>query len=213
MISVLLVDDHKVVRAGLASILRLHADFHVVGEAADGESAIAVYGQLRPNVVVMDLKMPGMTGWQAMRALRLEFPECRVLVLTTLAGDEDVFQAIQAGAFGYLLKDAGEDELVAAIRNTYARRRTMPREVADILEQRLARDPLSARELDVLRLVAQGLSNREAGGALGVSENTVKMYVKGILSKLDAPDRTSAALLAVQRGLIELGAVRPRLHN
>jgi DNA-binding NarL/FixJ family response regulator len=210
MISVLLVDDHAVVRAGLASILRLHSDFCVAGEAADGESALAIYRQLRPDVVVMDLKMPGMTGWQAMRALAMEFPDCRVLTLTSLGGDEDVFQAIQSGALGYILKDASHHELLAAIRDTYCRKRTMPRAVAQILEQRLAYDPLTARELDVLRLIAQGKANREAGEALGLAENTVKVYVKSILAKLDAPDRTAAALLAVQRGLIEFGAMTNR---
>ena len=204
MISVLLVDDHAVVRAGLRSILRLHADLEVAGEAADGESAIALYRQLRPDVVVMDLKMPGMTGWQTMRALRVQYPDCRVLALTTLAGDEDIFQAIQAGALGYLLKDAGANELVAAIRTTYARGRTMPGAVAEILERRLLYDPLSARELDVLRLAARGLGNREVAEELGLSENTVKVYLKRILAKLDAPDRTAAALRAVQRGLIDL---------
>jgi DNA-binding NarL/FixJ family response regulator len=205
MISVLIVDDHKVVRAGLAAILRLQADMRIAGEAFDGQSAIDAYRQLRPDVVVMDLKMPGMNGWQAIGALRREFPDCRVLVLTTLLGDEDVFRAIQAGALGYLLKDAVEEELVAAIRYTFARRRTIPKAVADVLERRLAFDPLTARELDVLRLVADGKSNREAGEALGLTENTVKGYLKSIIAKLDVPDRTSAALLAVQRGLIEIG--------
>jgi DNA-binding NarL/FixJ family response regulator len=204
MISVLLADDHKVVRAGLAAILKLERDIAVVGEASNGAAAIAQYRQLRPDVVVMDLKMPGMTGWQAIGALRAEFPTAKVLVLTTLAGDEDVFRAVQSGALGYMLKDSDGEELVAAIRNTHAGLRTIPKAIADALERRIAFDPLTARELDVLRLVAQGMSNRELGDVLGLTENTVKGYLKSIIAKLGVGDRTAAALAAVQRGLIEL---------
>jgi len=152
--------------------------------------------------VVMDLKMPGMSGWQAISALRREFPDCRVLVLTTLLGDEDIYRALEAGALGYMLKDATAAELVAAIRATYDRKRTVPSAVAETLERRLAFDPLTAREVDVLRLVARGMSNRELGDSLGLTENTVKGYLKSILSKLDVPDRTAAAIVATQRGLI-----------
>lgn len=204
MISVLIADDHRVVRAGIAAIVKLQPDMRVAGEAADGESAIAAYRGLRPDVVTLDLKMPGLSGWQAISALRREFPDCKILVLTTLTGDEDIFRAVQAGALGYLLKDSSEEELAAGIRNTHAGRRTIPAEVSRVLDRRLSFDPLTAREIDVLRLVAQGMSNRELGVVLGLTENTVKGYLKNILSKLDAPDRTAAALLAVQRGLIEL---------
>jgi len=204
MISVLLVDDHKVVRAGLAAIIDMQQGMRVAGEAPDGETAIALYRKLRPDVVTMDLKLPGMGGWQATAAIRREFPESRILVLTTLIGDEHVYRAIQSGALGYLLKEADEAELTQAIRNTYAGQRTIPAAVAVKLEERLAFDPLSARELDVLRLVATGMSNHEVGDSLGVTENTVKGYLRSITGKLDAPDRTAAAMIAVQRGLIPL---------
>ncbi len=206
MISVLIVDDHKVVRAGLTALIDTESDMRVVGEAADGDEAIREYGRLLPDVVVMDLKLPGMPGWRATAAIRSRWPDSRILVFTTLIGEEHVYQALQAGALGYILKDADDAELTGAIRHTAAGRRTIPAAVAALLEQRLASDPLTARELDILRLVAAGLSNREAGDRLGLTENTVKGYLKSIASKLDAPDRTAAAMIAVQRGLIELNA-------
>ena len=205
MISVLLVDDHKVVRAGLKAILNLQHDVRVVGEAADGGSAIAMYRELRPDVVSMDLKLPDISGWHTTAAIRREFPSAKILVFTTLIGDEHVYRAIQAGALGYVLKEADEKELVTAIRNTHNGTRTLPVAVEAALARRLAFDPLSARELDVLSLVATGLSNREVGERLGLTENTVKGYLKSIIGKLDVPDRTAAAMVAVQRGLINLG--------
>ncbi len=204
MISVLLVDDHRVVRAGLTALIHLEPDMRVVGEAADGEEAIRRYEALLPDVVLMDLKLPGMPGWRVTAAIRSRWPDCRILVFTTLIGDEHVYQALQAGALGYILKDADDTELTNAIRRTAAGQRTIPATVASALDQRLASDPLTARELDILRLVAAGFSNREAGERLGLTENTVKGYLKSIISKLNAPDRTAAAMIAVQRGLIDV---------
>jgi two-component system NarL family response regulator len=204
LITVFLVDDHRVVRAGLAALLSLEPDLRVVGEAADGETAIAKCAELRPDVVVMDLKLPGIDGARATSAVLRNSPTTKVLAFSTLMGDESVYRALQAGALGYLMKDSSSDELVAAIRATHAGRRTIPATVAEALDRRLASDPLSAREVDVLRLVAAGRANREVGDELGLTENTVKGYLKTILSKLDAPDRTAAAIIAVQRGWIDL---------
>jgi len=203
LIRVLLVDDHHVIRAGLTAIIQGQPDMCVVGEASDGETAIRQYDRLRPGAVVMDLKLPGMPGQRAVAALRSRWPESRILIFTTLIGDEHVYQAIQAGALGYITKDADSAELTAAIRRTAAGQRTLPATVAALLERRLTSDPLTARELEILRLVASGHSNREAGDRLSLAENTVKGYLKSIVAKLDAPDRTAAAMIAVQRGLIE----------
>ena len=204
MISVLLVDDHKVVRAGLAALLNLQPDMRVAGEAANGETAITLYRDLRPEVVTMDLSMPGMNGWQTTAALRREFPQCHILILTSLVGDEDVYRALAAGALGYVLKESDAGELTQAIRNTHAGLRTLPAALEATLDQRLRFDPLTARELDVLRLIANGLTNREAGDRLGLTEQTVKGYLKSITSKLDVDDRTGAAMIALRRGLIHL---------
>ncbi len=211
MIRVLVADDHKVVRAGLAAIIGLEPDMCVLGEAADGARAVALCRELRPDVVVMDLKMPGMTGWQATAAIRREAPECRVLVFSTCIGDEQVYRAIQAGALGYVMKEAEESELTGAIRDTHAGRRTLPAAVAAALERRLAFDPLTAREIDILKRVASGMGNREAGESLGLSEQTVKGYLKSIVSKLGAGDRTAAVVIAVQRGLIEVEKIEMQL--
>jgi DNA-binding NarL/FixJ family response regulator len=207
MISVLLVDDHAVVRLGLAALIDMQSDMRVVGQAGDGATAIRLYAQLQPDVVTMDMKLPDMSGSQAMIAIRRAAPSARILVLSTLAGDEHIYRAMQAGALGYLLKAAGGDELAAAIRATHANRRTIPAEIAAALAERQRFDPLTARELDLLRLVAKGFSNAEIAAELGLSENTVKGYLKSINSKLDAPDRAAAAIIAVQRGLIDVEKV------
>jgi DNA-binding NarL/FixJ family response regulator len=207
MISVLLVDDHEVVRLGLAALIDMQSDMRVVGQAGDGATAIRLYRQLQPDVVTMDMKLPDMSGSQAIIAIRRESPAARILVLSTLAGDEHIYRAIQAGALGYLLKAAGGDELAAAIRATNANRRTIPAAIAAALVERQRFDPLTARELDLVRLVAKGFSNAEIAAELGLSENTVKGYLKSVNSKLDAPDRAAAAIIAVQRGLIDVEKV------
>jgi two-component system NarL family response regulator len=203
VISVLIVDDHRVVRAGLAALLNLQPDMRVVAEAADGEEAVDQFRQTAPNVVVMDLRLPRLDGWRAVSAIVRENPSARVLVFSSLIADEHVYRALQAGALGYVTKDASEREITDAIRRTAVGRRTLPAQVAEALERRLATDPLSAREIDILRLVSAGRANREIGEALGITENTVKGYLKSIAVKLDAPDRTAAAVIALQRGLID----------
>lgn len=208
MIRVVVVDDHAMIRAGLKAVLGAEVDLEVVGEAKDGESAVAVCLKVRPDVVLMDLKMPGMGGWRAIAALRKAVPESRVLVFSTLMGDEHVYRAIEAGALGYVLKEAEEAELTAAIRATHAGRRTMPMALAAALDRRLSLNQLTARELDVLKLLAGGRSNREVGKELGLTEQTVKGYLKSIAVKMDVPDRTAAVVMAAQRGLIEVEEIR-----
>lgn len=203
MIRVLVADDHAVVRAGLIAVLHLEKDIRVVAQARTGEEAVQLYRELHPDVVTMDLRMPGNGGCSAIASLCTEFPGARVLVLTTLSGDEHVYRALEAGALGFLLKDS-DSELAAAIRATHAGRRTIPADVAAILASRVGLETLSAREVDVLRRVAVGRSNREIADDLRISENTVKSYLKTIALKLDAPDRTAAVMIAFRRGLLHL---------
>ena len=203
MIRVLVVDDHAVVRAGLVAVLHLETDIRVVAQARTGEEAVQLYRDMRPDVVTMDLRMPGNGGCSAIASLRAEFPNAKVLVLTTLSGDEHVYRALEAGALGFLFKD-DDGELAAAIRTTHAGKRTIPADVAAILAGRIGFEPLSAREVEVLRKVAKGRSNKEIGEDLRISENTVKSYLKTIAFKLDAPDRTAAVMIAVKRGLFHI---------
>jgi len=204
MIRVLVADDHAVVRAGLVAVLHLEADIRVVAQARTGEEAVQLYRDMRPDVVTMDLRMPGNGGSSAIASLRAEFPNAKVLVLTTLSGDEHVYRALEAGALGFLLKDSDDGELAAAIHTTHAGKRTIPADVAAILAGRIGFEPLSAREVEVLRKVAKGRSNKEIGENLHISENTVKSYLKTIALKLDAPDRTAAVMIAVKRGLFHI---------
>ena len=204
MIRVLVVDDHAVVRAGLVAVLHLETDIRVVAQARTGEEAVQLYRDMRPDVVTMDLRMPGNGGCSAIASLRAEFPNAKVLVLTTLSGDEHVYRALEAGALGFLFKDDDDGELAAAIRTTHAGKRTIPADVAAILAGRIGFEPLSAREVEVLRKVARGRSNKEIGEDLRISENTVKSYLKTIAVKLDAPDRTAAVMIAVKRGLFHI---------
>jgi two-component system NarL family response regulator len=204
MIRVLVADDHAVVRAGLVAVLQTEPDIAVVAEARTGEEAVSLYRALRPDVVTMDLRMPGAGGSSAIAALCLEFSHARVLVLTTMRGEEPVFRALEAGAAGYLLKDADSENLIDAIRQIHLGRRVIPAEVKAILSGRQEGDSLSARELDVLLRVAKGKGNKEIGQELGISENTVKGYLKLIAMKLNAPDRTAAVTIALKRGFLHL---------
>ncbi len=207
MITILIADDQAIIRSGLKAILSLQPGMQVVGEAEDGETAITQCQQLLPDVVLMDLKMPGMGGWRATAAIRKAVPKCRILVFSSLIGDDQVYRAIEAGALGYLMKEAGEEELVSAIRATHAGTRTMPALISDALNRRLATDPITARELEILKLVATGRGNREIGEVLGLTEHTVKGYLKTIVAKFDVPDRTAAVIVALQRGLIDIAEI------
>jgi two-component system NarL family response regulator len=204
-IKVLIVDDHRVVRLGVKAIVEAEADMEVVGEAADGPSTLAAYDAHRPDIVLLDLRLPGMTGPQVIAALRQRDPEAKIIVLTSYDADEDVYRAVQAGARGYLLKGTLPDGVLeAAIRKVHAGQRLLAPEAAARLADRLTSPSLTPREVAVLELVAKGKSNKEIGSALSLAEGTVKTHLKRIYEKLGVGDRTEAALLAVQRGIVSL---------
>jgi two-component system NarL family response regulator len=203
-IRLLLVDDHLVVRIGLRSLLETQPDMTVVGDVAGGSAAVAAYAGLRPDVVLMDLRMPEMSGAEATAAIRRIDPAARVLVLTTFDNDEDIFRGLESGAVGYLVKNTESAPLLDTIRAVHAGSYTLPPNIAARLAQRRAAPELSPRELEVLLLIVKGNSNKEIGAALGLAENTVKNHVKMILEKLGVADRTQAATTALQRGLARL---------
>jgi DNA-binding NarL/FixJ family response regulator len=204
-IRLLLVDDHEMVRAGLRTFLELQPDMAVVGEAATAEQALAQVPALAPDIVVMDLMLPGMSGLDAVRRLGADHPGVRVVVLTSYAGQEWVLPAVRAGVAGYLLKDVGPVELADALRAVHAGGAQLHPTVAATVMQSVAaaeRDPLTPRENEVLRLIARGLSNRLIARELALSEKTVKTHVSAVLAKLGVADRTQAALHAVRSGLV-----------
>jgi DNA-binding NarL/FixJ family response regulator len=203
-IQVVVVDDHPVVRFGLAAIINLQGDMTVVGEAGTGEEACTLCERRDVDVVLMDLRLPGMTGVEAIRAIREHRPATRVIVLTTYDGDGDIRRALDAGAQAYLLKAMSHGEVTSAIRQVCAGNRVIPEEVSRTLADVYPRSQLSAREIGVLELIASGLSNREIGAALGITESTVKWHVNIILGRLGVGDRTEAIVAALQRGLIHL---------
>jgi DNA-binding NarL/FixJ family response regulator len=204
VIRILIVDDHAIVQQGIAAIINEEADMTVIGRAQDGAEAIATFRQLQPDVTLMDLRMPEMGGVQAITAICAEFTTACIIVLTTYDGDEDIYQGLRAGAKGYLLKDSKPSELRTAIRIVHGGQRYIPPNVAAKLVQRMTNPELSDRELEVLILVAQGMSNLEIGVALNITESTVKSNMNRILSKLGAKDRTQATIIALKRGIVSL---------
>jgi two-component system NarL family response regulator len=203
-IRILIVDDHKIVQQGLAAVINKQSDMTVVGEAKDGIEAIALFRQLQPDVTLMDLRMPQMGGAEAISAICAEFSTAHIIVLTTYDGDEDIYQGLRAGAKGYLLKDCEPNDLRTAIRTVHAGQRYISPHVAAKLVQRLDHPELSQREVEILRLVAQGMSNLEISTALNISESTVKANLSRIFSKLGAKDRIQAAIIALKRGIASL---------
>ncbi len=203
-IGVLAADDHPLIRAGLVAFLATEPDLQVVAEAANGEEALEKYRELRPDIVLMDLSMPVMDGLSATRAILDEFPDARVIVLTTYDGDEDIHRALDAGARGYLLKDMVAADVLSVIRTVHGGRHGIPHAVAARLAEHTPRIPLTPRETEVLSLVAKGLSNAEVAARIGRTEGTVKVHLKNILQKLDASDRTEAVTTALRRGFIRL---------
>ena len=203
-IRILVAEDHHVVRQGLVALIKTVPDMTVVGEAADGAQAVELFRKCRPDVTIMDLRLPVMSGVEAITAIRREFPSARVLVLTTFDGDENIFRALQAGARGYLLKDMFGEELREAIRGVHAGKTRIPPPIAQRLAERMGGPSLTHREIEVLKLIVAGKSNKDIGNDLSISEATVKTHINSILGKLGVSDRTQAATTALQRGIVEL---------
>ena len=204
LIRVLVVDDHPLVREGIARQIELEPDMTLVAEASNGREAIQRFREHRPDITLMDMQMPEMGGLDALIAIRNEFADARILVLTTYKGDVQIMRALQAGARGYLLKNSLNDELMGAIRAVHAGRKAVSAEASVEIAEHATDDPLTPAELRVLRLIAEGNSNKEIAAKLSVSEETVKGQVRNILSKLGANDRTHAAMIGVARGMVEL---------
>ncbi len=201
---VLVADDHPVVRHGLVALIDHQPDMCVVAEASTGQAAVEQYAAQHPDVVLMDLRMPELDGVDAIRAIRASAPQARIVVLTTYDSDEDIYRGLRAGAMGYLLKDAPAGELLSAIRAVAAGQKRIPAEVAAKLAERMISPELTARELEVLRLVVTGQSNKEIGAALAIAEGTVRAHLNSIFQKLEAQDRTHAVTIAIRRGLVRL---------
>src|ERR1700735_1464424 len=204
LIRILAVDDHPMLREGIASLVASQSDTELVAEASTGREALEQFRNHRPDITLMDLQMPDMDGIEAMAAIRDDFPEARIIVLTTYKGDVQVLRALKAGARAYLLKGLLRKELLETIRAVYAGQKRIPPEVAAVFADHAIDEALTAREIDVLRLIAGGNANKLVGDQLSITEETVKGYVKSILSKLGASDRTHAVTIALKRGIIDL---------
>ena len=198
------MDDHPLIRSGLRAVIASEPDMEMVGEAANGEEAIELYREERPDVVLMDLRMPVMDGLTATLAILREFPDAKIVALTTYEGDEDIHRALSAGARGYLLKDMMRSQLLQVIRTVQKGQRAIPAAIAARLAEYTPRIELTPRELEVLQLMAKGFSNPEIASTLGRTESTMKVHVSNILQKLQATDRTEAVTVAIQRGILHL---------
>jgi len=203
-IRIMIVEDHAVVRQGLAALLGSTPEFAVVAQAADGRQAIEQFRRHQPDITLMDLRLPQMGGVEAIGRIRIDFPQARIIVLTTFDGDEDIYRALQAGARGYLLKGITGEELVDAIRSVHAGKSRIPAPVAERLAERMSAPSLTGRETEVLQLIVGGNSNKEIASAMSISEATVKTHINSLLSKLGVTDRTQAATTALQRGIVHL---------
>ena len=202
--TVLVVDDHPIMRLGVTAIINAQSDMRVCAQAGSGEEAVRVFKKHRPDITLMDLRLPGMSGLDALRAIRQENPHAKCVVLTTYEGDEDIHQALVAGALGYIIKGMSHETLVDALRRAHAGTRFLPPPVARSLADRTPNSDLSPREREVLSLMVHGKSNKEIATALGITEATVKCHVSVILMRLEANDRTQAVIAALQRGLEHL---------
>ena len=203
-IRVLCVDDHRIVREGIALIITRQPDMEVVGSAADGEEAVAQFKRHRPDVTLMDLQLPAMTGLEAIKAIREDDPDARIIVLTMYQGDEDIHRALSAGATTYLLKDTLSDDLIRFVREVHAGRRPIRPEVKARLDERASQPTLTPREVQVMELVALGKRNKEIAALLGISEETVQVHLKNIFVKLKVSERTAAVNVALRRGIVHI---------
>lgn len=203
-IRILLVEDHFLARQALNAVLKRRSEMKIVATAENGAEAVRSYLEHHPDVVIMDLRLPGLSGFDAIRAIRQHDHNAKVLVLSNYDGSEDIYRALEAGATAYLLKDTSGAELVDAVQATYQGKRYIPRSVGDRLAQRVGVEDLTAREMEVLTLVAHGCSNRDIANSLGIAEKTARIHVSNILGKIGASDRTQAAITAIQRGLVHL---------
>ncbi len=205
-IRILIVDDHPVVLAGLTSMLGTQSGIEVVGSASSGEEAMEMLRVKAADLLLLDLRMPGMSGIDTLHALKRARNCARVIILTSFETDEDIYRAVQAGAQGYLLKDAPQSDMIDAIRVVHAGKRYLPRHIATRLAERMMRTNLTSRELEVLNMLAKGLTNKQIGHALNISDNTVRNHVNSIIEKLEVSDRTEAATTAIHRGIIEVNS-------
>lgn len=203
-IRVLCVDDHRIVREGVALIIGQQPDMTVVGMAASGQEAVDLYEQCRPDVTLMDLRLGAMSGVDAIRTIRAKHPDARIVVLTMYEGDEDIYRAHEAGAMTYLLKDTLTDDLIRVVREVHAGKRPMMPAVEARLAERASQPTLTAREIEVIKLLAEGMRNKEIAAALGITEGTAQIHVKNIFAKLHVNDRTAALQVAIRRGLVHI---------
>ena len=203
-IRLLIVDDHPAFRAGLVALLADQPELRVVAECGDGREAVELYRRVRPDVVLMDLRLPGLSGVEAILAIRQEHSEARVIVVTTYDADEDIYRAIQSGAKSYLMKDSSKAEIVGTIRAVHAGQERLPANIADRLAERRRRPELMLCEVEVLQFVAKGRSNKEIASGLSIAEDTVKSHLKTLFVKLGVQDRTAAAISAIQHGIVRL---------
>lgn len=203
-IRVLYADDHPAMRKGIASILANETDMVLVGDASNGREVVDMYRALQPDVTLMDLRMPLLDGVAASRAILKEWPDARIIALTSYAGDQDIYRALEAGVQAYLLKEMAHSEIVRAIRTVHSGKRLMQGDISERLRDHPPQTTLTPREVEVLRFVAQGLGNKEISDQLGTAAGTVKIHIQNILSKLDAADRTHAVVIALRRGILHL---------
>jgi DNA-binding NarL/FixJ family response regulator len=203
-IKILIVEDHFLPRMALNSLINSQPDMETIAEAATGEQAVALFAAQRPDVMILDLKIPGVSGFEVLQQIRGEFPNARVVVLTNYEGSEDIYRCLQAGAMSYLLKDTSSEVLLNAIRAAHQGKRFLPQVIGEKLSERMPFSELTPRETDVLRLIVGGMSNQQIADALDIAEKTVRIHVSNVLAKLGVGDRTQAAIAALQRGIIHL---------